>query len=220
MKNTVSKYGKWAIIVGGSAGIGLAFADQLAQAGHNLVLVARGKGDLEKSATTLTARHNVEVKTLALDLTAPNGTTQLYEQTKALNPGLVVLSAAMETTAHFTKVTANAHENLINLNVQVPAILARLYGADMIERERGGIVFFSSVFGYQGVPLVANYAASKAYILTLGEALHVEMKPQGVDVLVISPGLTDTDMPAKMPINFRKMPIIKQQPETVARIGL
>ena len=220
MKNTVSKYGKWAIIVGGSAGIGLAFADKLAESGHNLVLVARRQKELEASALVLKAKHEIEVKTIAMDVTKPDAPIDLYEQTKALKPGLVVLSAGMETTAHFTKTSLKAHKALINLNIEAPALLARLYGEDMIKRGRGGIVFFSSVFGYQGVPLVANYSASKAYILALGEALHVEMKPYGVDVLVVSPGLTDTDMPAQMPVDFRKMPIIKQQPEMVARVGL
>lgn len=82
------------------------------------------------------------------------------------------------------------------------------------------MTFVSSLFGYQGVPIVANYAASKAYILSLGEALNVEMKPYGVDVLVLSPGLTDTDMPAQMPVNFDKMPITKSSPKAVVRIAL
>lgn len=220
MKDTVKKYGEWAVITGGSAGIGLAFAHELAAQGHNLVLVARGQKALDASALKLKAQHKIDVVTIAMDLTAVDAPSDLYEKTKDIAPGLVVLSAGFETTGHFTKVPLNAHNNLINLNIQVPAALARLYGADMIQRRRGGIVFLSSVFGYQGVPLVANYAASKAYILTLGEALHVEMKPHGVDVLVVSPGLTETNMPAQMPVDFRKMPITKHQPVKVARVGL
>ncbi|PHR92798.1 MAG: short-chain dehydrogenase [Robiginitomaculum sp.] len=220
MKDTVKKYGEWAVITGGSAGIGLAFAHELAAKGHNLVLVARGQKALDASALKLKAQHKIDVVTIAMDLTAVNAPSDLYEKTKDIAPGLVVLSAGSETTGHFTKVALNAHSNLINLNIQVPAALARLYGADMIQRGRGGIVFLSSLFGYQGVPLVANYAASQAYILTLGEALHVEMKPHGVDVLVVSPGLTKTNMPAQMPVDFWKMPITKHQPVKVARVGL
>lgn len=220
MKNTVLKYGKWALVTGGSTGIGLAFAHELAAAGHNLVLVARGKDALEASAKALVQQHRIEVETIAFDLTAPSALVDLYHQTKDKRPGLVVLNAGMESTGHFTKIPADAHRALIDLNIQAPAELARLYGADMVARGRGGIVFLSSVFGYQGVPLVANYAASKAYILALGEALHIEMKPHGVDVLVLAPGLTDTDMPAKMPVDFSKMPITKHRPVKVAGVGL
>lgn len=220
MKTTEPKYGTWALVTGGSAGIGLAFAEELAARGYNLVLVARGPAALGASARTLTAKHGVQVETLAIDLTEVGASASLHEQTKARDIGLVVLNAGMETTGHFTKVPAEAHRSLIELNVQAPAQLAARYGADMVARGRGGIVFVSSLFGYQGVPLVANYAASKAYILSLGEALHVELKPHGVDVTVVSPGLTDTNMPAQMPVNFRKMPITKHKPAAVAKIGI
>lgn len=220
MKNTVKKYGKWALITGGSNGIGLAFAKDLAAAGHNLILVARGQTTLEARAKELSDAHNVEVDIFPIDLTAPGATSELYELTKSRDPGLIFLSAGAETTGDFTVVSADAHRSLIDLNIQAPAELARLYGADMVKRGRGGIVFLSSLFGYQGIPLLANYSASKAYILTLGEALYVEMKPHGVDVLVVSPGLTDTDMPAKMPVNFNKLPITKHKPAKVARTAL
>ena len=81
-------------------------------------------------------------------------------------------------------------------------------------------MFVSSLFAYQGVPYVAHYAATKAYLLSLGEALHVELKPHGVDVLVLSPGLTDTEMTANMPLDFSKLPLIPQQPQQVAAVGL
>lgn len=79
---------------------------------------------------------------------------------------------------------------------------------------------FISLLGYQGVPVLANYAASKAYVLSLGEALHVEMKPFGVDVLVLSPGLTDTAMPTQMPVDMREMPMTKLSPVRVVRVAL
>lgn len=220
MKRTTNKYGTWALVTGGSAGIGLAFADQLAKARYNVILVARGEQKLDAGATKIAKRNGVQVETIQLDLSATGAPQELFEQTKGKAVGLLVLSAAMETTGHFTKVPAGSHSSLVMLNVLAPAELARLYGAEMVKRGRGGIVFLSSLFGYQGVPLVANYAASKAYILALGEALHVEMRPHGVDVLVVSPGLTDTDMPAKMPVNFNKMPITRHKPAKVARIGL
>lgn len=220
MKQTVKKYGNWALVSGGSKGIGLAFADQLAKAGHSIILVARGQEALQARAKELSERHGVPVETVAVDLAQPDGPRQLFEQTRDKEVGLAILSAGMETTGHFTKVPVEDHRALLALNIQAPAELARLYGAEMVKRGRGGIVFLSSLFAYQGVPLVANYAASKAYILTLGEALHVELRPHGVDVLVVSPGLTDTEMPANMPVNFKKMPITQHKPARVARVGI
>lgn len=220
MKHSVKKYGKWALITGGSNGISLAFAKELAAEGHNLILVARGKDALDARANELTRAHNIQVETIPMDLTDPGAPSELYELTKAMQPGLVVFSAGKETTGHFTKVSPDEHRSLIDLNVHVPAELARLYGGDMVADGRGGIVFLSSLFGYQGIPLLANYAASKAYILTLAEVFHFELKPQGVGVLVVSPGLTEIDMPAHMPVDFRKIPIPKHKPAKVARTAL
>lgn len=220
MKKTVKKYGTWAIVTGGSSGIGLAFARELAASGHNLILVARSQETLDNCADALNHEFGIVAEAIALDMTSPNGPSELYKRTRGKDIGLLVLSAGMETTGHFTKVHLAEHRSLIALNIQAPAVLAHQYGADMVRQGRGGIVFLSSLFGYQGVPLVANYAASKAYILALGEAMHVELRPHGVDVLVVSPGLTDTPMPAQMPVNFRKMPLTQHSPAKVARVGL
>lgn len=220
MNTSIKKYGRWALITGGSAGIGYAFAKQLAEKGHNLILAARNQERLDDSASKLIAAHGIKVKTIAIDLAKTDAPAELHRQTRKEAPGLVILNAGIETTGHFTRVESSAHRKLIDLNIQAPAEMARLYGADMVAKGRGGLVFLSSLFGYQGVPLVANYAASKAYILSLGEALHVEMKPYGVDVLVLSPGLTNTDMPANMPVDFNKMPITQHTPAKVARVGL
>ena len=220
MKRKFTKYGKWALVVGGSSGIGRAFAEQMAAAGMDIVLVARGQSALEETAKTITERYKVRAEIITTDMTAPDASQHLFDQTADKDIGLIVLSAGIETTGDFTTVNLKSHRNLIQLNIQAPAELARLFGAKMANQGRGGIIFLSSLFGYQGVPLVANYAASKAYILTLGEALNVELKPHGVDVLVVSPGLTDTAMPAKMPVNFRKMPITLHKPAKVARVGL
>ena len=220
MRNTVQMYGRWAVVTGGSAGIGLAFANQLAAAGHNLVLVARNQARLDRAEQSIRAKHRVEVKTLATDLTKDGALDQLYALTNDLDVGLAILNAGVETSGHYTKTSIDTHRGLVDLNVRVPMEMAHTFGERFVRRGRGGIVFVSSLFGYQGVPLVAGYSASKAYILSLGEALSVELKRFGVDVTVLSPGLTDTDMPAAMPINFARLPIPKMTPQKTARVGL
>lgn len=214
------RYGKWALITGASAGIGLEFARQLASAGMNLALVARRGEVLAARAEELAREFNIETVWIARDLSEDGAVEAIFDQLAAIEIALLVMNAGVETTGHFTMVPLHRHIQLQRLNVDVPMRMARLFGQAMMERGRGGLIFVSSLFGYQGVPLVANYAASKAYVLSLGEALNVEMKPFGVDVLVLSPGLTNTDMPSQMPVDFAKVPITKSEPHQVVRVAL
>jgi short-subunit dehydrogenase len=220
MNNLANRYGKWALVTGASAGIGLEFARQLASEGMNLVLVARRREMLVARATELAREFNIEAVPVACDLADEGAIEALSKQLADREIATVVMNAGVENTGHFTKITLERHIRLQRLNVDVPMRMASLFGRAMVERGRGSLIFVSSLFAYQGVPLVANYSASKAYILALGEALNVEMKPFGVDVLVVSPGLTDTDMPAKMPVNFRKMPITRSSPQYVVKTAL
>lgn len=219
-RHIVKRYGKWALITGASTGIGLEFARQLASEGMNLAMVARRGDLLSARAEELSREFDVETMPIARDLIDEGAVEAIFHQLIDREIALVVMNAGAETTGHFTKVALERHTHLQRLNVDVPMRMAHLFGQAMLERGRGGLIFVSSLFGYQGVPLVANYAASKAYVLSLGEALHVEMKPFGVDVLVLSPGLTNTEMPAQMPVDFARMPITKSAPHHVVRVAL
>lgn len=219
-RNMATRYGKWALITGASAGIGLEFARQLASAGMNIALVARRGEVLAARAEELAREFNIETVWIARDLSEDGAAEAIFDQLAAIEIALLVMNAGAETTGHFTVVPLHRHIQLQRLNVDVPMRMAHLFGQAMIERGRGGLIFVSSLFGYQGVPLVANYAASKAYVLSLGEALNVEMKPFGVDVLVLSPGLTNTDMPSQMPVDFAKVPITISEPHQVVRVAL
>jgi len=218
--NKLKRYGSWSLVTGASSGIGLEFAKQLASQGMNLVLVARRGDILSVLAQDLAREFTVEVKTISHDLVEEGAVEKLFQDLSDIEIDLVVMSAGVETTGHFTKVSLDRHIQLERLNIDVPMRMARLFGEAMVIRQRGALIFVSSLLGYQGIPILANYAASKAYILALGEALNVEMKPFGVDVLVLSPGLTNTDMSAQMPIDFNKMPITKSSPDEVVHIAL
>ncbi len=220
MAEFTEKYGPWALVTGANAGIGKAIANELASRGINIIGVARRQVLLDQLQEELEEDYGVEVRTIRADLTDPDSISKIELLTSDLDIGLVVPNAGIELSGAFIDSTLAANEHLLRLNVVAPMQLAKMFGAKLAARGRGGILFVSSLFAYQGIPWVANYAATKAYILSLGEALHVEMKPHGVDVTVLSPGLTDTDMPANMPVNFSKIPIFKQHPEQVARIGI
>lgn len=214
------KYGPWALVTGANAGIGKAMAHNLAARGINIVGVARRQDLLEELEKELVVEYGIEVRTIQADLTEPGSINMIEQETSDLEIGLVIPNAGFEMSGDFIDSPLQRNEKMLQLNVIAPMQMARIFGAKMTMRGHGGILFTSSLFGYQGIPYVANYAASKAYILTLGEALNVELKPHGVDVTVLSPGLTDTDMPANMPINFSRIPMLIQSPKQVAHIGI
>ena len=220
MSEFKSKYGPWAIVTGANAGIGKSIATDLAARGINIIAVARRQPLLDELQTELSEDYGVQVRTISTDLADPESISKIELLTSDLEIGLVVPNAGVEMSGQFVESSLLDNEHMLRLNVLAPMQLARVFGARMAQRGKGGILFISSLFGYQGIPHVANYAATKAYILSLGEALHAEMKPLGVDVTVLSPGLTDTDMPANMPINFNRMPIFSQHPDHVASTGL
>lgn len=220
MSEFKEKYGPWAIVTGANAGIGKAIATELAARGLNIIGVARRQELLDDLQQELSEDYGVKVRTIRADLTDMESISKIELATSDLEIGLVVPNAGVEMSGEFIDTSLDANERMLRLNVHAPMQMSKVFGAKMARRGRGGILFISSLFGYQGIPLVANYAATKAYILSLGEALNIEMKRHNVDVTVLSPGLTDTDMPANMPIDFSRIPIYAQHPEQVAKTGL
>ncbi|OUS27317.1 hypothetical protein A9Q99_14995 [Gammaproteobacteria bacterium 45_16_T64] len=220
MNEFKTKYGPWAIVTGASSGIGKAFSEHLAKKGINIVAVARNKENLRKLQSCIEDQYAVKVKTIALDLYEPNAAVKIGELTSDVDVGLVIANAGIQNHGLFSESTDVDELKLLALNVSGPMQLSHIFAKRLKLRGKGGILFTSSGFGYQGVPYFANYSASKAYLITLGEALNVELKPYGIDVTVISPGYTNTPMAEGTPIDFNKMPIPQQQPELVARVGL
>ena len=216
-----STYGPWALVTGASVGIGQEFARQLGAEGLNLVLASRSRDRLERLGEDLVAAHGISVRTIPVDLGKIGSTETLEEATADLEIGLLINNAGVETHGAFLKSNLDDEIALLQLNVIRPMELAHLFGRKMARRAKGGILFVSSTLGYQSVPFFANYASSKAYILSLGEALHFELKKKGVDVTVLSPGLTNTAMARDMDgVDFSKTPIPLMDVEPVVRTAL
>jgi len=214
------KYGSWALVTGATSGIGRALAHELAAQHLNLVLVARDEVALGREHAALARAHGVEVRTVAADLAAPAGVDRVIAATRDLDVGIAVPCAGAMLVGELIAGAPDEHARLIQLNVTAPVLLARHYGREMALRGRGAILLVSSLFGYQGVPYVANYAATKAYILSFGEALAVELGRRNVDVTVLAPGLTDTRMAATIPLDTSKLPVRRQTPDRVARAAI
>jgi short-subunit dehydrogenase len=210
------KYGPWAIVSGSTCGIGEALATQLADKGLNLVLVARREELLQQKADILEDKYPIKTKRLCLDLSQPNSTELLEQATKDVEIGLLVVNAALEFHGEFLEKSLDAHQQLLQVNVNSPMQMARVFGEKMLRAGRGGMLFVSSMGGYSPQPYIAHYGASKAYLSSLGEALHHELKDKGVDVTVLAAGLTDTPMGAP----YRVMKMKLMSPEDVARTGL
>lgn len=221
MKAFKNKYGDYALITGASSGIGAEFARQLAAMGFNLVLVARRVSRLDELAATISRQYRVDVKTIGLDLLDERAVETIVAATKNIQIGLLIPNAGLEVHGDFVSNSYEMESNTIKLNALVPMQLAHIFGGKMAERRKGGIIFVSSTFGHQSVPYFANYSASKAYVLSIGQALNYELKKKGVDVTVLSPGLTKTEMTQGMKgMDFSKMPIIEMGVEPVVRKAL
>ncbi len=220
MRNFTKKYGSWALVTGASTGIGEEIARGLAKSGMNIILVARSAERLEATARSLVSEAGVQTRVIVEDLADPEATDRIAAAVDGLDIGVLIPNAGTIIDGAFIESSPERQRQLVNLNVLAPTLMARHFGALMAKRGRGAILFISSLFAYQGIPLFASYAASKSYILNLGEALNAELKPCGVDVTVLSPGLTRTEMTANIPIKWSRLPMLPMKPARVARVGL
>jgi uncharacterized protein len=187
-ERTRQRYGPWAVVTGASDGIGRAFADGLAEAGVNLVLVARREDVLSALGNELTQRYGVETLVVATDLAEPAGIEALTAQTQSLDVGLLVAAAGFGTSGRFVDAPLEAELAMIDVNCRAVAALTHHFGACFARQRRGGLILLSSIVAFQGVPRAANYAATKAYVQSLAEGLRQELSPFGVDVLACAPG--------------------------------
>jgi short-subunit dehydrogenase len=192
MRNLKNKYGPWALITGASSGIGEEFAYQLAAMGFNLVLLARHESRLEQVSHHIKQLHNIQTLPIAIDLSQPDFLQALSEKTAALEIGFLVSNAAGYRYGSFHKSDLTETAAFLRLNTNAPMQLAHFYGNKMKARGRGGILLVSSTGAFSAIPYMASYVASKAFVLSLGESLHIELKEHGVDVMVLAPGTTET----------------------------
>lgn len=182
------RYGPWALVTGASRGIGRAIAGELAARGLDLLLVARGGSDLHDAAQQIGAAHAVVCETLPVDLGCEAGIATVIARMRSRDIGLAVHAAGFGTSGPFVATTAEAEADLLAVNALAPLRLSHALAPRLVARGRGGLVFLSSIVAFQGVPRAANYAASKAYVQSLAEALALELRPHGVDVLASAPG--------------------------------
>ncbi|MBZ9714367.1 SDR family NAD(P)-dependent oxidoreductase [Deinococcus multiflagellatus] len=187
-----------ALVTGASSGIGEHLARQLAARGAPLVLVARSAERLQALAQELQARHGVPVHVLPADLAQPGAAQRLTDELHArgLYPEILVNNAGLGTFDEFLQQTPEAISGLIALNITALTELTRLLAPHMVAQGRGRILNVASTAAFQPGPLMAAYYASKAYVLSLSEALNEEFRAHGVSVTALCPGPVETGFQA------------------------
>ena len=181
---------KVALITGASAGLGVDFARQLSARGHRLVLVARRKDRLDALAEELG-----NARALAIDLSKANAATKVMADLEAAGEEVEVLinNAGFGLIGRFAKRDPKQLRRMIDLNVGALTDLCRAVAPRMIERKSGSILNVASTAAFQPGPNMAVYFATKAFVLSMSEALHEELKPHGVRVTCLCPGPTRTE---------------------------
>lgn len=182
------KYGEWAIITGASSGIGLELAKQLASAGLNLVINSRHYDKLKSVEKDLLLKYPIEIKIVDADVSTTAGIDKIIQSAHGLNVGLLITSAGFGSSGLFINTSLHSEINMLRVNCEAVLSLTHYFSQQFKEQRRGGIIFLSSLVAFQGVPYAANYSASKAYIQSFAEALAIELKPFGIDVLAAAPG--------------------------------
>lgn len=200
----MARYGEWAVVTGASSGIGREIARQLAAAGLNLLLVARRAVELEQLRSEIEGTGKAKAIALPLDLALPGASAEIFDASANLNTGLLVNAAGFGLGGPFLDHPLSEESLLIDVNCRALMELTHRFGTRFAAQRRGGIVLFSSIVAFQGVPRSANYAATKAYVQSLGEALADELSAHGVDVLISKPGPTHSGFATRAGMNLGK----------------
>lgn len=184
-----------ALVTGASSGIGETFARELAAQNQNLILVARSQAKLEQLARELKEQYQIEAIVIARDLTQPCAGRELYDAIKSqeLTVNLLINNAGFGDYGKFGDRPLDKQLAMIQLNIMVLAELTGLFLPEMIEKGTGGIVNLSSIAGFQPLPYMSVYAATKAFVLNFTEALWAENKDSGVNILAVCPGPTESE---------------------------
>jgi uncharacterized protein len=184
------------LITGASSGIGRELTQIFAAEGHHTVLVARRRDKLEELAQELKALHGSKVTVLPADLSDPKTPRAIFEGLRdhRIDIDILVNDAGVAFEGDFAQIAPEDHLRLVQVNIVALTALTRLFLAPMLERGHGRILNVASVAGFLPIPSLSTYAASKAYVLSLSEALSEELKGTGVTVTALCPGLTDTAM--------------------------
>jgi short-subunit dehydrogenase len=211
----------FAVITGASRGIGAAYARALAARRYDLLLVARDRGRLTHLAQELTARHGIIAEYEVADLAQADAAHRLYAAARVRRAAtdLLVNNAGFGSFGDFASQPMSRIQDMLRLHVVTIVEAVRLFLPGMLERGAGGIINVSSVAGLLPVPYLAEYAATKAFVISFTTALAEEVRDRGVRIQVCCPGSTKTDFHESAGFQPRN-PAPSQSPDTVVALSL
>lgn len=215
MSEFKERYGPVALVTGASSGIGWSFAEELAERGFDLVLVARRTDRLDQLAEKLERLHGTKSAICDADLSQPTGPAELHQLMAGRDIGLIVSNAGFSVRGVHESLNADELTEMLMVNCHTPLHLARLFLPALKARRRGGFVMVSSIEALIGCPFSAAYSAMKALVLHLGEGLYAEAAGSGVDILACCPGATATEAGARAGVDMSQLQNV-QQPRDVA----
>lgn len=213
----------WVLITGASSGFGAEFARQYAAQGHSLVLVARRLDRLQALAETLRRQYRIEVVVEPADLSDIAAVTQLHRRLheRGIAIDILINNAGHGLQGQFVDSPLDATLAMVQLDVASLTAVTHVFAQDMRTRRRGKILLVASLLAYQGVHNFAVYAAAKAYVLRLGEALHRELKRDCITVTTLCPGMSDTGFAAAAQQKLTPaLKLLMMQPAPVVSAGI
>jgi uncharacterized protein len=213
----------WVLITGASSGFGAEFARQYAAQGHSLVLVARRLDRLETLAEELRQQHGIDVVVEQVDLSDVAAVIELHQRLRERGIAIDILvnNAGHGLQGTFVDGRLDAALAMLQLDVVSLTAVTHVFAQDMRTRRRGKILLVASLLAYQGVENFAVYSAAKAYVLRLGEALHRELKREGVTVTALCPGMSDTGFATAAQQKVTPaLSLLMMQPAPVVRAGI
>ncbi len=195
------------LITGASSGIGLELAHIFARNHHNLILAARTLPALEALSTELSIKYNITATPIQTDLSTPTAPTHLYNeiQSRGLQVNILVNNAGFGTGGRFDQISIEQHLDLIQVNITALTALTRLFLPDMLAKKTGRILNVASTAAFQPGPFLATYYASKAYVLSLSQAIAEEIRNTGVTVTALCPGPTKTQFATTANLNRTRL---------------
>jgi len=209
------------LITGASSGIGAAFARKLAKRGRNVLLVARSEDKLIALCNEIGRVSGIRAQYVAMNLTGTDASYRLFEETqkRELVIDMLINGAGFGSMGDFARLDPARELEMIDLNVKSLVELTYTFLRPMRERRQGTIINVASTAGFQAVPFMATYAATKAFVLSFSEALWEENRTHGIHVLTLCPGVTDTNFFAASKIDRPPMRTV-QTPEEVVDAAL
>jgi short-subunit dehydrogenase len=223
VNSMTAKDNSWVLVTGASSGLGEEFARQYAAQGRPLVLVARRLEKLQTLARELHERYNVDVIVEQVDLSAITAVVELHKRLRerGITIDVLINNAGHGWQGPFLEEPLDRAMAMLDLDVASMTAVTRLFAEDMRARGHGHILMVASLLAYQGVQNFAVYSAAKAYVLRLAEALHRELKRDGIIVTALCPGMSDTGFAAAAQQKITPaLKLLMMQPAPVVRAGI